>query len=199
VLFAIAGAGFLAIASYGATFMPGDRGADIRRAVQTALLGAMLGVPALAALSLVRSRIVQLAVAAALAISASWAIRERIVPDARDLLITDAAARALGRAHLNPRLSRTEGVLWFVGIGEASLVFETATDARIAGAGEAALASEPGDTIVVEQRAYDEVAETLRRRGLMLETAAPTIAGRNYANGDPVVLSITRVARSDET
>jgi len=198
-LFALAGAAYLALAAFGATFMPGDHDADIRRAVQTALLGAMVGVPVLGGIAVFRSRALQLALAALLALGASWTLRQHIVPEARELLISDAAVKALTRAHLNPRLSPVNGRLWFVGIGEASLVFETVTRARIASAGEAALASQPGDTIVVEQRTYDELAETLRRRDMILEPAAPSVAGRNYANGDLVVLSIVTVAWNDET
>jgi len=193
-LFALAAAGFVAVTAYASTYMPGDSTADARRLIQTVMVGAVTGLPALAALIYFRSHAVKLAVALAAAFVAAYGLRERVLPEARMLLTSHETALRLSNAGLNPRLSPGAPPIWVVGYGEASLVFETATSVQLAGAVEAAQGAAAGDTMIVEQRAYDELEALLAARGLSLESAGAASAGLNYANGDDIVLTINRVA-----
>ncbi len=191
-LFGLAAFVLVVVTAYATTFMPGDVSADTRRVTQTLLTGLALAAPAFVALVWIRADAIKLAIAIAFSLTASYAIRERVLPEARSLLVSHAVATTLERADWHPRLSRNAPPLWVVGYGEPSLVFETATNIRIAGPSDAAPAAAPGDIMVVEQRAYDELAAALLRRGLMLD-ARQSVAGHDYANGDDVVLLIGRV------
>lgn len=192
VLFALAGVGLIALNAYAATFMPGDVNADARRAVQTLFIGLALALPALAALAFIRRPVAQTAIAIIFALASAYALRERIFPEARSLLVSRSVSEILARAELHPRLSPNPPPLWIVGYGEASLIFETATSARIARAAEAAGGAAAGDVMVVEQREIDALSAGLASRGLAF---APrnSAAGLNYGNGDEVVLLIGRV------
>lgn len=191
--FAIAGAALVALASYASTFMPGDVGADERRALQTALTGGIALTVALTAMIVFRNMALRIGVAIVIALTASFALRERILPEARTLLVTHEITRALGRNNLNPRLNQNAPPLWVVGYGETSLVFETRTDTHISSATNAASHVNPGDTVVVEGRERTALTNALRTRNLSLAPIGAPIRGQNYANGDDVALTINRV------
>lgn len=197
VLFAIAAGGLIVLTAYAATFMPGDVQADARRATQTIFIGLALGLPALALVALLRSQAAKAAVAILFALVAAYGLRERILPEARTVLVSHAVAAALDRANWHPRLSENPRPLWIVGYGETSLVFETASDVRIAGPETAADGALVGDIMVVEQREIDALNIALMGRNLALE-ARTSVAGLNYANGDDVVLLIGRITDARE-
>ncbi len=197
-LFALAGAALIVLTAYGATFMPGDVNADARRATQTIFLGLALALPALALLFFLKSQAAKAAVAIAFALIAAYGLRERIMPEARTLLVSHAVSSVLDRANWHPRLSENARPLWIIGYGEASLVFETATSVRIAGPETVAAGANVGDIVVVEQRWIDELNIDLAARNLVLETSN-SVAGLNYANGDDVVLLIGRITDTRAT
>lgn len=192
VLFALAGAGLVVLNAYATTFMPGDVNADARRAIQTLFIGAALGGPALAAIILIKNQAVRAGLAIVFALVSAYALRERILPEARGLLVSRAVSEVLARAELHPRLSENAPPLWIIGFGETSLVYETATSAHVARVEDAAAGGRVGDVVVVEQREIDALSAALAERGLAF-SARNSVAGLNYGNGDDVVLLIGRV------
>lgn len=190
-LFAIAGAGLAALLAYGVTFMPGDPAADLRRATQAGLMGGGLLVAAIAALIFAPRPWFRVGAAILTALVISYGLRERILPEARKLLVSTEAVAALVRARLTPSAAR---VLWVVGYRETSVVFQTRTDIRLATPGEVGAGAAAGDALMVEGRALRETEAELARRGLEFERSGVPVSGLNYGNGDNVDLYVGRVA-----
>lgn len=187
VLFAFSGAMIVAATAAGATLMPGDLGADIRRAVSAALVGGgALGL-ALAALLMLNRAAARAAVLAACALLLSFSLRERLLPEVRELHVSSEALTALTRARLTPREGRP---LWVVGYDEASLVFLTRTSIRLADAERAAANAQPGDAVIVEARARRGLVDGLEARGLVFMAREAPITGFALARGESVALLI---------
>ncbi len=193
-LFALSAIALAAFVAYAATYMPGDAIADQRRLLQGLVIGGAALAPALGAMLLLRAPSARLGLAVLVALTISFALRERILPEARELLASSEVSRALDRAELHPRLDAPAPPLIIVGYGETSLVFETDTDVRIANPEEAAARAAPGATMIVERRAASALDGFLARRNLAREEATAPVSGLNYANGDEIVLEISRVA-----
>lgn len=194
VLFGVAGAVIVALTAASATFMPGDAATDIRRAVSTALIGFGVVGLALAALLMLRRPAARAGVLVACALVLSFSWRERLLPEARELHVSSEVAAALTRARLTPRADR---LLWVVGYNEASLIFITRTDIRLAGAARAGAEAEAGAAMVVEGRALQEVNDALGARALTFAPAEPAVRGLALGRGERVALFVGRVVSAD--
>jgi 4-amino-4-deoxy-L-arabinose transferase-like glycosyltransferase len=189
VLFGVAGAVIVALTAVSATFMPGDGASDIRRAVSAALIGfGVLGL-ALAALLMLRRPAARAAVLIACALVLSFSWRERLLPEARELHVSSEAAAALTRARLTPRADRP---LWVVGYEEASLIFITRSDIRLADPARAGAEAAEGDAIVVEGRLLPALNEALAARDLTFNAAEPPVRGLALGRGERVALFVGR-------
>jgi 4-amino-4-deoxy-L-arabinose transferase-like glycosyltransferase len=186
-LFAVAGGVIVAIMSVAATFMPGDFAADTRRAVSTALIGIGIVAASFTALIMLRRPAARCGVLIACALALSFSFRERILPEARALNVSSEVVAALTRARLTPRDDRP---LWVVGYNEPSLIFLTRTDIRLAGPVEAGGEAQPGDALVVEGRAMQDLAAQLATRGLEFAPAEEPARGLELASFDRVALFV---------
>lgn len=190
VLFAVAGAVLVTLMAAAATFMPGDFSADVRRAVSTALVGAAIVAAAFVALLMLRRPAARAAVLAVCALALSFSLRERILPEARALFVSNEAVAVLTRARLLPREDRP---LWVVGYGELSLVFLTRTSIRLAPPRKAGAEAEHGDALIVEGRALQETSAELASRGLVFAPAEPPVRGFALGRGERVALFVGQV------
>ena len=114
-------------------------------------------------------------------------LRERILPEARELNVSTQALDALVRARLTPRDNRP---LWVVGYRETSLIFLTRTDIRMVSAREAGALAEPGDAIMIEGRAMQDFAAELAVRNYAFAQAEPPVRGFTLWRGERVALFI---------
>jgi 4-amino-4-deoxy-L-arabinose transferase-like glycosyltransferase len=187
-LTAFAGAGLVALGSYLSTYAPGDALASDQRALQTAMfLGAGL-LAALIGLVAARTPTTYVAIGLIAGMSFLFTVRERILPEARQLLVSQEASRALAREGLHPRLSARAGPLLIVGYREPSLVFMTRTDSKLLSGEEAGAVAEAGAAVLVEARQADAFVAALRARGLAFKPRGAAAAGLNYSNGDDTSL-----------
>ncbi len=195
VVFTVAGAALVALMAVGATFMPGDFAADLRRAISTALVGAGLVAAALTALIMLRRPAARAAVLIACALALSFSLRERILPEARALFVSAEAVAALTRARLTPREDRP---LWVVGFDEPSIVFLTRTSIRLAETHEAGLGAQIGDALIIEGRALQQTAADFAQRGLMFTSVEPPVRGFALGRGQRVALHVGTIEASAE-
>ncbi len=191
VLFAVAGLGIVALMAAGATFMPGDFAADLRRAISTALIGVGAVAASFTALMMLRRPTERAAVLVACALALSFSLRERLLPEARSLFVSSEAVATLTRARLTPRDDRP---LWVVGYSEPSLIFLTRTTIRLAPAAEAGARAQPGDAMIVEGRALQEIAAALAQRSLVFAPAEPPVRGLAMSAGERVALFVGSVS-----
>jgi 4-amino-4-deoxy-L-arabinose transferase-like glycosyltransferase len=188
-LFALAGALLVAVVAYGTTFMPGDEAADMRRAAQAGLLGGALFVGALVAMIVIRAPIARTMIGVVAALAISWSLRERILPEARILLISAEITRALHRVDLEPSAQRG---LWVLGYRETSLAFMTRTDIHMPATLDLS-GAHPGDAIVIERDMMDAVRGALLARDLDVSLRQEEVRGQNYGNGSDVDLVVGEV------
>lgn len=191
VLFAVAGLVIVALTALAATFMPGDFATDLRRAVSAALIGLGVVGLSLAALVMLRWPAARAAVLVACALTLSFSLRERLLPEARELFASNEAVAALTRARLTPRADRP---LWVVGYPEASIVFITRTSIHLADAADAGGRVQIGDAVVLESRAVQDFSAELALRGLVFESVEGPVQGLSLAQGQRWLLFIGRVA-----
>lgn len=193
VLFAVTGIGIVALMAAIATFMPGDFGADLRRAISTALIGVGVVAAAFTALIMVRRPLARAAALILCALALSFSLRERLLPEAHDLFVSNEATTILTRARLTPRENRP---LWVVGYNQPSLIFLTRTSIRLstpAGAGHVATA---GDSMIIEGRRLQETTAALEQRGLSFTPAETPVRGIALGNGDRVALFVGQVTEA---
>jgi 4-amino-4-deoxy-L-arabinose transferase-like glycosyltransferase len=196
VLFTLAGLALVGLVAWSATYMPGDVETGFRRATQAALAGGGLLLVALAAMMFAPRPIVQAAAAALLAVSLSYSLRERILPEARTLHVSVEAEAALRRARLLPN---AEHQLYVVGYGEMSLVFLTRTGIRIVSGADLAAEAQVGDSALIEERHFAESEAALNARDLAFEPESAPVEGHNYGNGDAVLLHVGRIAPANSS
>lgn len=192
ILFAIAGAGIVAVIATGATFIPGDSAADMRRAITAGVVGALILGAAIFALVSQR-QIIRVSAVVLAALALSYTLRDRILPEARTLHVSAEAVAALARARLTPNDARP---LWVVGYRETSLVFMTRTSIRLATPEEAAAQIRPGDTLMVENRDLAATEAELAQRNLFYVREPHPVQGLNYGNGKRVALYVGEVQRA---
>jgi len=193
VLFAVSAAVLVALMATSATFMPGDFGADLRRAVSTALIGIGIVVAAVTALIMAPRPTARVCALVICALALSFSLRERLLPEARTLFVSNEAAAALTRARLTPRETRP---LWVIGYREPSLIFVTRTSIRLASAAQAGAEAQAGDAMMIEGRAYTETTEALDQRGLVFRLAEPPVRGFAIGRGERVALFVGSVAEA---
>ncbi|HVZ99274.1 MAG TPA: glycosyltransferase family 39 protein [Caulobacterales bacterium] len=196
VLFGAGGAVIVALLAYGATYMPGDAAADLRREIQAGLLGAGVLAAALVVLSLFRQPFVRAASGIVAAMAFSYMLREHVLPEARSLHVSAEAEAALTRARRLPTPTRP---LWVVGYRETSIVFLTRTDAKLATPAEAGRDAAIGDALLIEGRMLPQTEAELAARGLVFVQKAPPVTGLNYGNGQFVALFVGDVEEAPKT
>jgi hypothetical protein len=125
----------------------------------------------------------------------SFSLRERLLPEARGLNVSNEVVAALTRARLMPNDERQ---LWVIGYRETSLVFLTRTSIRFASAPEAAVGARIGDAIVIEGRALQEATGAFAERGLKFTPAEEPVSGFALGSGDQVRLFVGELARINE-
>lgn len=191
-LFLVSGAVIAGLAAVGATFMPGDADADLRRAITTGLIAALPIVAASLVLFLFRRPALRVFAVVTCALCLSYGLRQHVLPDARSLHVSSEAIAALTRARLLPN---GEHGFWVVGYRETSLVFMTRTDIHLAEPGEAGARARLGDTLMIEGRDLPRTEGALGGRGYIFARAeAEPVRGLNIGNGDDVALFIGIVA-----
>lgn len=188
VLFALAGAGIVAVTAFGANFIPGDGDAALRRAISAALIGAGVLGAALAGLITVKQPAARTGIAVACALALSYGLRERVAPEARTLQLSSEAVAALTRARLTPSQERH---LWVAGYRETSLVFLTRTSIHLAEPSELGRGAQAGDALMIEGRVLPATEAALAGRGLVfIRAEGPPVRGLNVGNGDRVALFV---------
>jgi 4-amino-4-deoxy-L-arabinose transferase-like glycosyltransferase len=191
VLFGVVGLVLIALLAATATFMPGDLGTDVRRAISAGLIGALVIGGALAALLIWRRSTTRAAVLIAAALILSYSVREHILPDAREFNVSGEAVAELRRTRLMPHEHET---LWVVGYPQASLVLLTGLSTRLARADEAGAEARNGDTLMVESRQLDRLQTALSTRSLSFASTGDPVRGIALENGRRVALSIGRIS-----
>jgi hypothetical protein len=170
--------------------MPGDFGADVRRAVSAGLIGLLIIGGAIAGLLTWRRSTARAAVLIVAALALSYSVREHILPDAREFNVSGETVAELQRARLMPRRGR---VLWVVGYPQASIALLTRGPTRLAGAEEAGAQVRAGDALVVELRQMDTLQAALAARQLTFASADEPVRGVALDDGKRVALSVGRV------
>jgi len=192
VLFVLTGAAIAGLSAAGATFMPGDADAAIRRAVSAGLVSGGVLLAATTALVMLHRPALRVGAAVLCALILSYSLRQHVLPEARTLHISSEAVGALTRARLLPR---GEHGFWVVGYRETSFVFMTRTDIRLAEPQEAGAQAQLGDTLMIEGRALPATEGALGGRGyIFARVPEEPVRGLNIGNGDDVSLFIGTVA-----
>lgn len=190
VLFAVSGVVLVALMAISATFMPGDFAADFRRAVATALIGVGVVAAGFTALMMVRRPEARAVALVLCALALSFSLRERLLPEARTLFVSNEVVAALTRARLTPHEDRP---LWSVGYDEPSLVFLTRTSINLATSETAGASADIGDAAVVEVRARQALDAELAKRSLAFAPAEPPVRGYAIGRGEPVALFVGQI------
>lgn len=190
VMFAVSGLGIVALMAASATFMPGDFDADLRRAISTALIGVGVVAAGVAALIMFRRPVARAGAMIICALALSFSLRERLLPEARALFVSNEAVAALTRSRMTPREDRP---LWVVGYNQPSLIFLTRTSIRMIPAEQAGAEAQSGQALLIEGRALQEVNAQLALRGLVFTPAEPPVRGLAMGRGERVALFVGRV------
>jgi 4-amino-4-deoxy-L-arabinose transferase-like glycosyltransferase len=191
VLFGVAGLVLVVLIGATATFMPGDFGTDVRRAISAGLIGVLIVAGAIAGLLFWRRATTRASVLIAAALALSYSLREHILPDAREFNVSGETVAELQRARLIPREGRT---LWVVGYPQASIVLLTRSSTRLANADEAGAQTQLEDTVVVEIRQLDALQNALAPRHLTFANTDDPVRGVALDDGKRVALSVGRVS-----
>lgn len=191
VLFAVIGLVLIVLLAATATFMPGDLGADVRRAVSAGLIGLLIIGGAIVGLLLWRRSATRAAVLIAAALAFAYSVREHILPDAREFNVSGETVAELQRARLTPRQGHP---LWVVGYPQASFLFLLRGPTRLASAEAAARQAQAGDALVVEIRQLDLLQTGLGARQLTFASIDDPVRGVALDDGKRVALSIGRVS-----
>lgn len=191
-MFGVSGALFVALMAVVSTFMPGYLAdAGVRRAVAAALIGALIVGAGLVGLMMLRRPTARAAVLVACALALSFSLRERLLPEARALFVSNEAAATMTRARLMPRQDQA---FWIVGYEQPSIIFLTRTWVRMIEAENVATTPiQAGDGIIIEARVFDQVQTALRTRGLAFEAADQPARGMAIGRGEYMTLNIGRV------
>jgi 4-amino-4-deoxy-L-arabinose transferase-like glycosyltransferase len=191
VLFAVFGLLIVGLLAYVATFIPGDGGADLRRAIATGIVGAGVIIASVIGLSMFRRAAVRAAILVACGLALSFGLREQLAPQARGLFVSAEAVDALTRARLMPQDGER---FWVVGFSQPSLVFLTRTSITLARPEDAVRQAQVGDTIMIEGRVLAETTEALAARGLAFAPADAPVRAMALGRGELATLHIGRVA-----
>jgi hypothetical protein len=193
LLFLLAAAVLTALCGYLATMAPGDAAAGMRRATQTALVTGGLMVVTLFIFTISRRPTLAIGAALAAALIFAFTARERVLPAARTLFVSQAASDALWREGLHPRQRAGAPRLIAVGYDEPSFVFLTRTDTLFALGNDAPRAATPGQAMIVESRERETLDRSLAVRNWVFAPSGPPVEGLDYSNGKRISLQPGRV------
>lgn len=192
VLFGVFGAVIVALMAVVSTFMPGYLAdAGLRRAIATALLGAAAVAAAIAGLIMLRRPTARAAVLVLCALVLSFSLRERLLPEARALFVSNEAAAAITRARLMPA---EDGAFWIVGYEQPSIIFLTRTWVRLIEVEH--MPETPihaGDSMMIEGRVLAQAEAALQAKGLEFEALEQPARGMAIGRGEYMTLNIGRV------
>jgi hypothetical protein len=119
-------------------------------------------------------------------------LRERLLPEARSLFVSNEAVAALTRARLIPRENEA---LWIVGYEQPSIIFLTRTWVRLVEIGDVAETPiHAGDAMMIEGRVLSETESALATRGLVFDSAEAPARGMAIGRGEYMTLYIGRVS-----
>lgn len=189
-LFALGCVILVGLSAYAVTLMPGDAAANTRRAIQTALMGGAGVAVALALMLLTKSLTARIALALLIVLVAGWSLRERILPEARTVLISAELHAALHRNGLDA------APLTVIGYRETSLAFMTRTDIEMLPEEDWPGAPQrvgSGDALIIACDRAEAFSQALASRNLAF-AVRDTVTGVNYANGDELCLRVGRIA-----
>jgi 4-amino-4-deoxy-L-arabinose transferase-like glycosyltransferase len=195
VLFAVFGLLIVGLIAYVATFIPGDGGADLRRAIGAGLIGAAIIAAAVVGLTISRRAAARAAILVASGLALSFGLREQVFPQARGLFVSEEAVAALTRARLMPE---DDEPFWVVGYSQPSLVFLTRTSIRLVEPEEAAAHANAGDAIVIEGRVLAETNAALAAHGLAFAPADAPARGVALGRGENMTLYLGRLEASGD-
>lgn len=190
VLFALFGGLIVGLTAFVATYMPGGFDADFRRALSAGIIGALILIASIVGLSLAKRPTARASILIACALAFSFTLRERTLPEARSLFVSQEAVAALTRARMMPR---DQEPFWVVGYSQPSLIFLTRTSIRMVQPEEMAAQAKPGDSIVIESRVLERTLALLQARHLRYEEVDAPARGIALGRGENTALHIGRV------
>ena len=190
VLFGLFGALIVGLTAFVATYMPGGFDADFRRALSAGIIGALIVIAAIVGLSMMKRPTARAGILIACALALSFSLRERTLPEARSLFVSQEAVAALTRARMLPR---DEEPFWVVGYSQPSLIFLTRTSIQMVQPEEMAAHAEPGDSLIVEGRVLERTLALLQARGLGYEEVEAPARGMALGRWENTNLYIGRV------
>jgi 4-amino-4-deoxy-L-arabinose transferase-like glycosyltransferase len=194
VMYAVSGLVIAGILAFAATFMPGDFSTDLRRAISSALIGVGIVAFAFVGLIMLRRPAARAAILCVSTLLLSFSLRERLLPEARAINVSNEAVAALTRARLMPNDERT---LWVIGYGETSLVFLTRTSIHLATIPEAVAGALIGDALIIEGRALQDAAAAFAVRGLTFTPSEEPVRGFALGRGEQVALFVGTLSPND--
>lgn len=191
VLFGVFGTLIVGLMAFVSTFMPGYLAdAGVRRAVAAGLIGALTLVAAIVGLIMLRRPTARAAILVACALVFSFSLRERLLPEARSMFVSNEAAAVMTRARLMPRRDQA---FWIVGYEQPSIIFLTRTWVRLVEIENVAdTPIHAGDGMMIEGRVFGQTQEALRSRGLEFEPAEAPARGMAIGRGEYMTLNIGR-------
>jgi 4-amino-4-deoxy-L-arabinose transferase-like glycosyltransferase len=191
VMFGVFGALIVALMAVVSTFMPGYLAdAGVRRAVATALIGAGTLAAAIVGLMMLRRPTARAAVLVVCALALSFSLRERLLPEARTLFVSNEAAATMTRARLMPQ---EDQAFWIVGYEQPSVIFLTRTWVRLIEIENVAETPiHAGDGMMIEGRVFDQTQAALGAHGLVFEPLDQPARGMAIGRGEYMTLNIGR-------
>ena len=191
VMFGVCGALIVALMAVVSTFMPGYLAdAGVRRAVATALIGAGTLAAAIVGLMMLRRPAARAAVLVACALVLSFSLRERLLPEARTMFVSNEAAATMTRARLMPQ---EDQAFWIVGYEQPSIIFLTRTWVRLIEVENVAETPiHAGDGMIIEGRVFDQIQAALGANGLEFEPLDEPARGMAIGRGEYMTLNIGR-------
>lgn len=190
VLFGLFGALIVGLTAFVATYMPGGFDADFRRALSAGIIGALVVIASIVGLSIAKRPTTRAGILIACALALSFTLRDRTLPEARSLFVSQEAVAALTRARMMPR---DQEPFWVVGYSQPSLIFLTRTSIRMVQPEEMAANAQIGDSLVVEDRALERTLALLQTRELSYEEVEAPARGLALGRGENTTLHIGRV------
>lgn len=191
VLFGLFGALIVGLTAFVATYMPGGFDADFRRALSAGIIGALIVIAAVVGLSLAKRPTARAGILIACALALSFSLRQRTLPEARSLFVSQEAVAALTRARMMPR---DQEPFWVVGYSQPSLIFMTRTSIRMVQPEEMAENAQAGDSLIIEGRVLERTLALLQARGLGYEEVEAPARGIALGRGENTALHIGRVS-----
>lgn len=191
VLFGVFGALIVGLMAFVSTFMPGYLAdAGVRRAVAAGLIGALTLGAAIAGLIMLRRPTTRAAILVACALIFSFSLRERLLPEARSLFVSNEAAAVMTRARLMPSKDQS---FWIIGYEQPSIIFLTRTWVRLIEVEDVAETPiRAGDGMIIEARVFDQTQAALRRHRLEFEAVEQPARGMAMGRGEYMTLNIGR-------